>query len=120
MIATAGPRSNCESQSHSHPNLQIESMTGRRHLSWSQLSTYRGCPRKWFFSHVEGLEPQSVASSLLFGSAIHAALQLLEDVVDHDVLLRSGRGLPAAQLAARSTTWLPTRSPAMTRRMLPR
>jgi len=57
------------------PNDIIESMTGRRHLSWSQLSTFRGCPRKWHFSHVENAERDFVASSLLFGSAFHSAVQ---------------------------------------------
>jgi putative RecB family exonuclease len=53
----------------------IESITGRRHLSWSQLNSYRSCPRRWFFSHVEGLEPEFTSSALLFGSAIHSAAQ---------------------------------------------
>lgn len=37
------------------PNDLIESMTGRPYLSCSQLNSYRGCPRRWFYSHVEGL-----------------------------------------------------------------
>jgi len=57
------------------PNDLIESMTGRRYLSWSQLNSYRGCPRRWFYSHVEGLEPEFVSSALLLGSAFHSAVQ---------------------------------------------
>ena len=53
----------------------IESFTGRRHLSWSQLSSYRSCPRKWFFSHVEDLQPEFTSAALVFGSAIHTAAQ---------------------------------------------
>jgi len=57
------------------PNDIVESMTGRRHLSWSQLYSYRSCPRKWFYSHVEGLEPEFISAALIFGSAIHSAAQ---------------------------------------------
>lgn len=57
------------------PNDQIEAITGRRHLSWSQLNSYRGCPRRWWFSHVEGLKPDFVSSALILGSALHTAVQ---------------------------------------------
>jgi hypothetical protein len=73
MIAHAPPRSNTDPTVG--PNDVIESMTGRRHVSWSQLSSYRGCPRRWFFSHVEGLQPDFVSCSLVLGSAIHEAVQ---------------------------------------------
>ena len=61
----------------STPNDLIESMTGRRHLSWSQFNSYRGCPRRWFFSHVEGLQTDFVSSALVLGSAVHEAVQVL-------------------------------------------
>ena len=70
----------------------IEQMTGRRHVSWSQLSGYRGCPRRWHFSHVEGVEPSHISSALVLGSAFHDAAQyhfeqrLIDQAVDHDVL----------------------------------
>ena len=57
------------------PNQRIEQMTGRRHLSWSQLTSFRGCPRRWHFSHVEQQAPAFVPASLIFGSAFHAAVQ---------------------------------------------
>ena len=50
-------------------------MTGKRHVSWSQLSSFRGCPRKWWFSHVEGAQPAFIPAALLFGSAFHDAVQ---------------------------------------------
>jgi len=53
----------------------IESLTGKRHVSWSQLSSFRGCPRKWWFSHVEGAQPAFIPAALLFGSAFHDAVQ---------------------------------------------
>jgi putative RecB family exonuclease len=80
MISTAIPGSTNNTDSatdnkKSNQNDVIESMTGRGHLSWSQLYSYRSCPRKWFFSHVEGLEPEFTSAALVFGSAIHSAAQ---------------------------------------------
>ena len=57
------------------PDDIIESLTGKRHVSWSQLSSFRGCPRKWWFSHVEGAQPAFIPAALLFGSAFHDAVQ---------------------------------------------
>jgi hypothetical protein len=73
MIVHAPPPSNTDPAAD--PNDVIESMTGRRHVSWSQLSSYRGCPRRWFYSHVEVLQPDFVSCSLVLGSAIHDAVQ---------------------------------------------
>lgn len=58
------------------PNDLIESMTGRRYLSWSQLNSYRACPRRWFYSHVDGLASEFVSSALVLGSAFHTAAQV--------------------------------------------
>lgn len=57
------------------PDDLIASLTGKHHVSWSQLSSFRGCPRKWWFSHVEGAEPAFLPAALLFGSAFHDAVQ---------------------------------------------
>ena len=112
------------------PNDRIESMTGRRHLSWSQLTSFRGCPRKWHFSHVEGRSPAFVPSSLVLGSAFHAAVQRhytaaldddvagAEDLMDAfdaawtaetagvDRPVRFGRGEDAASLRAQGRAML--------------
>lgn len=56
-------------------NDEIEALTGRRHLSWSQLNSYRGCPQRWWFSHVEGLKPDFISSALVLGSSVHNAVQ---------------------------------------------
>lgn len=45
------------------------------HLSWSAISTYRSCPLKWHFRHVQRLPEEFVSAGLVFGSAIHAALE---------------------------------------------
>jgi len=50
-------------------------ISGRDYLSWSQVDQMRRCPRKYAFTYVEQARPDFLPSSLLFGSAIHAALE---------------------------------------------
>ena len=57
------------------PNNIAESITGRPYLSWSQIGSFRSCPRAFAFRYVEQVEPAFVSSNLLHGGAIHAALQ---------------------------------------------
>jgi putative RecB family exonuclease len=53
-----------------------QQITGRPYLSYSQISLMRSCPRKFAFSYIEKVPPDFVSSSLIFGSAIHRALEL--------------------------------------------
>lgn len=57
-------------------NLRAEQITGRNYLSYSQLSLMRLCPRRFAFQYVEKAPADFVPSSLLFGGAIHAAMEL--------------------------------------------
>lgn len=57
------------------PAERAERLTGRASLSYSSISTYQSCPLKWMFKYVVGLPEESKSSSLVLGSAIHAALQ---------------------------------------------
>ena len=50
-------------------------MTGRRYLSQSAVRTFQTCPLRWHFRYSLGLPEPSVPSSLVFGSAIHAAIE---------------------------------------------
>lgn len=97
---TITPAPSATTTTDSKPNDVIESMTGRRYVSWSQLTSYRSCPRKWFFSHVEAVDQEFVASSLLFGSAFHAAAQYH---YEHQII---GQSVTADQLCdAFRTAW---------------
>jgi len=58
------------------PNQLAEQITGRTYLSHSQLSTMRSCPRKFAFLYVEKASADFIPSSLIFGGAIHSALEL--------------------------------------------
>ncbi len=54
---------------------QPSGVAGRDFVSWSQLSTFRQCPLKYYFRYIERLPPAFIASSLAFGSAIHRAIE---------------------------------------------
>lgn len=52
-----------------------QGLTGRDYLSYSQVSTYQSCPLRWYFQYVAQRPHERVGSSLVFGSAIHAAIE---------------------------------------------
>ena len=74
------------------PTQLAEAITGRPYLSWSQINSFRSCPRAFTFKYVEGAEPAFVSSNLLFGSAIHTAIQA------HFEQMIQGRTLPLDDL----------------------
>ena len=39
------------------------------------MNTYQRCPLKYHFSYIAGLVPEFVSSSLVFGGAIHPAIE---------------------------------------------
>ncbi len=45
------------------------------HLSFSSVSTFQACPLKWAFRYVLSLPVTTTSSSLVYGSALHAAVQ---------------------------------------------
>ena len=47
----------------------------RDYLSYSAVRTFQGCPLKYRFRYIDGLSEDCVSSSLVFGSAIHSALE---------------------------------------------
>ena len=47
----------------------------RDYLSYSAVRTFQNCPLKYRFRYVDGLAEDCVSSSLIFGSAIHSALE---------------------------------------------
>ena len=73
------------------PNAIAEQLTGRGYLSWSALRTYQSCPLRYFFRYVEGLPEETISSSLVFGGAIHSAIEL------HFNELLAGNSAPAVE-----------------------
>ena len=54
-----------------------------KHVSASQITTFRDCERKWYFEKIVGLTRPSTGSTEL-GSAVHAVLEgYLRGEVDH-------------------------------------
>jgi putative RecB family exonuclease len=47
----------------------------RDYLSYSAVRTFQACPLRYRFRYIDGLPEDSVSSSLVFGSAIHAAVE---------------------------------------------
>jgi CRISPR/Cas system-associated exonuclease Cas4 (RecB family) len=47
----------------------------RDYLSFSSISTYQVCPLKYYFKYVAGLPEQVISSSLVFGKAVHRAVE---------------------------------------------
>jgi putative RecB family exonuclease len=62
-------------------NTQVPTTTGppspveRGYLSYSALRTYQGCPLRYYFKYIVGLPEETVSASLIFGSAIHRAIE---------------------------------------------
>lgn len=58
-----------------HPNQVAQKLMGRSYLSWSSISTFLRCPIQFRYQYVEGRQPEFVSANLVFGSAIHSAIE---------------------------------------------
>lgn len=47
----------------------------RDYLSYSAITTYQSCPLRYYFRYVAGLPERTVSASLVFGGAIHRAVE---------------------------------------------
>lgn len=72
-----------------------------RHLSWSGLQTYQTCPRRFYYRYIAGVPEESRSAALVFGSAIHKAIESI-----HEARI-AGEMIPAipALLAAHDKEW---------------
>ena len=71
------------------------------HLSWSKIQLYLTCPRQFAYSYLEQAPQERVSASLVFGGAIHRAVETV-----HEARL-AGLPLPTVEqlLAAYSAAW---------------
>lgn len=67
----------------------------RDYISFSAIRTYQQCPLRYFFRYIAGITDETISSALVFGSAIHRAIEhhfrkLLESgsAATHEELLR--------------------------------
>lgn len=47
----------------------------RDYISFSAIKTYQQCPLRYFFKYIAGLPERTAAASLVFGSAVHHAIE---------------------------------------------
>jgi len=66
-------------------------MTNRPHWSYSAISQYLACPLRFYFQRVIGLPQEKVSSSLVLGSAVHAALAEYHRTVQRDEPTDTGK-----------------------------
>jgi CRISPR/Cas system-associated exonuclease Cas4 (RecB family) len=52
-----------------------QALSSRDYISFSALSTFQTCPLRYQFRYVLGMPEETVAASLVLGSAIHAAME---------------------------------------------
>ena len=71
------------------PRRNVEPTKTRDYLSFSAMNLYRSCPLRYKFRYLDGLPEEAVSSSLVFGSAVHASVEL------HLNRLLAGEPLPS-------------------------
>ncbi len=73
------------------PRRDAEPTKARDYLSFSAMNLYRSCPLRYKFRYLDGLPEEAVSSSLVFGSAVHASVEL------HFNRLLAGEPLPSIE-----------------------
>jgi len=93
-----------EAPDHGTPSDPAEialQLTGRSYISHSAISTYQTCLLRYFFTYIAQLPKESVSASLVFGGAIHSALEA------HSHAVMVGESPPSADelVAAYERAW---------------
>lgn len=57
------------------PEQRIKQLPDRDYISYSAISTYQQCPLKFKFRYLDQLPEEVVSSALVFGGAIHSAVE---------------------------------------------
>jgi ATP-dependent helicase/DNAse subunit B len=47
----------------------------RDYLSFNAVRAYQSCPLRYFFRYIAGLPEHTVSASLIFGAAVHRAIE---------------------------------------------
>lgn len=61
-----------ESTEGFHPAIELPLP---RHFSYSSMTNFQGCARRWWYHYIVRAPHEHIGSSLLFGGSIHAALE---------------------------------------------
>lgn len=69
------------------PNERAMALTGRPHISYSEIRTFQACPLKWHYQYVEKAKPEQLSAAMLLGTCVHAMIQrVLEAMIATDPL----------------------------------
>jgi putative RecB family exonuclease len=93
-------------------NKQLAKITEHHlHISYSQAWTYLNCSLRYYFQYVRGLERQHTSIALIFGSAMHKALErYYADIMD---------GIPPTDLNLLKTVFTEYLTSEITRSKIP-
>ena len=58
------------------PNEIAKAMTGRPHISYSEIRTFQQCPLRWRYQYVDHAKPEHISAALIMGSGVHAGVEL--------------------------------------------
>ena len=58
-----------------HNEQRIEQLPNRDYISFSAISSYQSCPLKFKFRYMDQLPEDAVSAALVFGGAIHNAVE---------------------------------------------
>jgi ATP-dependent exoDNAse (exonuclease V) beta subunit len=57
------------------PNQKAERLTGRPHITYSEIKTFQACPAKHYFQYIEQAKPEQLSAAMLLGTCVHAAIE---------------------------------------------
>lgn len=63
------------------------------HLSWSSISSYRACPRRFSYAYIEHAPAERRSAALPFGGAVHCAVERIHQARMEGAALPSARDL---------------------------
>lgn len=64
-----------ETPSTRAPPHSTKQAPARDYISFSAIRTYQQCPLRYFFRYIAGIPPETISAALVFGSAIHRAIE---------------------------------------------
>ena len=64
-----------EAPSTRAPPQSLKQAPARDYISFSAIRTYQQCPLRYFFRYIAGIPEATISAALVFGSAIHRAIE---------------------------------------------
>jgi hypothetical protein len=64
-----------ETPSTRAPPSSLKQAPARDYISFSAIRTYQQCPLRYFFRYIAGIPEETISATLVFGSAVHRAIE---------------------------------------------